>query len=162
AVADLAERARVLSLHPRRVPAVLRDTGVVDDPGDNADLRRNALGAATHEQCRIPGRVGEKLLHRLVPRRRLLEPKQGRLQALPPALLDQPTRVQKRVFALHTQRERLRHPLDKHSQPVAHLDRWRLQRNRYRHPLLPSTMTATADTVRGERTGPFTELTKSY
>src|SRR2546428_1106121 len=40
-ITDLAERARVLPLHPRRVPTVLGDPGVIDHPSNGADLRRN-------------------------------------------------------------------------------------------------------------------------
>jgi hypothetical protein len=61
------------------VLAVLDDPGVVDHPGADTDRGRHPLRTTTDKQLRIPGRVGEKLLHRLISRRRLLEPKQRRL-----------------------------------------------------------------------------------
>src|SRR5262249_60352378 len=89
----------------------------------------------THKQPRIPRRVGHELLHRFVPRRRLLEPKQRRLQALPATLLDQPAHIQERVLPLHPQRERPRHLRDEPRQPIANLDRRHTQSNRGLHPL---------------------------
>ena len=74
--------------------------------------RRHPLRAGPHQQLRLPGRVGQKLLHRLVPGRRLLEPKQRRLQALAATLLDQPAHIQKRVLPLPPQRQPPRHLLD--------------------------------------------------
>jgi hypothetical protein len=136
AVTDLAERAGVLALHPRRVFAILDDPRVVDDPGDDADLRRHPLGAGADQKPRIPGRVGQKLLHRLVAGRRLLQPKQRRLQALAAALLDQPAHVHKRVLALPPKRQPRRHPLNKAEQPVTNLDRRHLNCNRRLHQLL--------------------------
>ena len=113
AVADLAQRARVLTLHPRRVLAVLDDPGVVDHPGQHAQLRRDPLHTRPHQRRRIPRRVRQKLLHRLVPGWRLLKPKQGRLQTLAAALLDQPAHIQKRVLTLPHMRQRPHHLINK-------------------------------------------------
>ena len=161
AVADLAQSARVLALHPRRVRAVLRDAGVVDDPGQHAKLGRHPLGAATDQKLRLPGRVGQKLLHRLVASRRLAQPKQRRLQALATAVLDQPAHIHERVLPLTHMRQRPHHPLDKREQPLARLARRHLHHRSF-HPSPPRTMTANADTVRRPETGPFNELTKHY
>jgi hypothetical protein len=113
AVADLAQRARVLALHPRRVAAVLRDAGVVDDPGQHAKLRRYPLRAGAHKQLRIPGRIGQELLHRLVASRRLAQPKQRRLQALATAVLNQAAHVHQSVLTLTHMRQRPHHLIDK-------------------------------------------------
>src|SRR5436190_3944556 len=56
-----------------------------------------------------------KLLHRLVAGRRLLQPKQRRLQALAATLLDQPAHVHKRVLALPPRRQPRRLPSTKPS-----------------------------------------------
>jgi len=162
AVADLAERARVLPLHSRRVLAVLDDPGVIDHPRQHADLGRHPLGTATHEHHRIPGRVGQKLLHRLVAGGRLLEPKQRRLQTLAAPMLDQAAHVQERVLTLPPKRQRLRHLFNETSQPLAHADRRTLRLQHRFHPLLLRTMTAYTDAVRRGARGPFNELTKSY
>jgi hypothetical protein len=162
AVADLAERARVLALHPRRMPAVLDDPGVIDNPSDDTKPRRHPLCTPANEQPRLPGRVSEKLLQRLVPCRRLFQPKQCRLQALPTTLLNQPAHIHKRVLTLPPQRQWTRHIFDKADQPLAHINHRHLDRKRSLHPPLLPTMTADTDTVRGERRGPSNELTKSY
>src|SRR5207253_10448308 len=109
----------------------------------------------------IPGRVGEKLLHRLVTGRRLLEPKQGRLQALAPTMLDQATHIQKRVLPLPDMRQRPHHLVDKREQPLTRPTRRHLNHRSF-HPSPPRTMTANTDTVRRPRRGPFNELTKHY
>jgi hypothetical protein len=105
------------------VLAVLDDPGVVDHPGSDADLGRHPLGARPDQQLRIPGRIGQKLLHRLVPRRRLLQPKQRRLQALPAAMLDQPPHIQKRVLPLTHMRQQSDHLPDKGGQTLPRLRR---------------------------------------
>jgi hypothetical protein len=79
--------------------AVLLHTGVVDDPGDEAEPRHDPLGASPDQQRRIPARVDQKLLHRPVTPAVLAEAKQRRPQALAAPLLDQPTHVQERVLA---------------------------------------------------------------
>jgi hypothetical protein len=99
--------------------AVLDDPRLVNHPGNATDLRRHTLRATTNQHPRLPGRVGQKLLHRLAPRRRLFEPKQRRLQTLAPTVLDQPPHVQVRVFALPPQRKRICHLLDEPNQPLA-------------------------------------------
>ncbi len=142
--------------------AVLDHAGVVDDPRQHTDLGRDPLRARTHKQPGIPGRVGEKLLHRLVPGRRLLQPKQRRLQALATTLLDQATHVQERVLTLPPKRQPISHIRNELGQPLAHPHRGRLECECSLHPLLLRTMTATADTVRHKARGPFNELTKSY
>jgi hypothetical protein len=45
AVADPAQRARVLTLHPRRVLTVLGNPGVIDHPRGDADLGRHLFAA---------------------------------------------------------------------------------------------------------------------
>src|SRR6266511_3815724 len=162
AVADLAKRARVLVLHPRRVLAVLDNPSVVDHPGHHADLGRHPLSARPHQQLRIPRRIGQKLLQRLVPGRRLLQPKQGRLQALPAAMLDQATHVQLGVLPLTPEREVARDFPDERDQALPHLHSRRRDHKRSFHLPALRTKTADADTVRREGGGPFNQLTKSY
>jgi hypothetical protein len=66
AVADLAERARVLALDSGRVLAVLGKAGVVENPGLHLDRGHHPLGDGAQHRGRLPGAVGEELLHRLV------------------------------------------------------------------------------------------------
>jgi len=136
AVADLAERARVLALHPRRVLAVLDDPGVVDHPGRHADLGRHPLRARAHDQTRIPGRVGQKLLHRLIPGRRLLEPKQRRLQTLTAPVLDQAPHIQERILTLPPKRQPPSDLLHEATKPIANVDRRHLECKHRPHLLL--------------------------
>jgi len=143
------------------MPTILNDPGVIDDPRHNADLRRHPLDRRPHQQRGVPGRVSEKLLQRFVPGRRLLEPKQGRLQTLAPTLLDQPAHIQKRVLTLPHMRQRPHHLIDKREQPLPRRTR-RHHDHRSFHPSPPPTMTTNADTVRRQNSGPFSELTKSY
>jgi len=137
------------------VAAVLDDPGVVDHPREHADLRRHPLRAGPDKQPRIPGRIGQKLLQRLVPSRRLVEPKQRRLQALAAALLDQPAHIHKRVLALPPQRQPTRHPLDKTDQPLTNLDRRHLQCDRRLHPLLPKRCPLTRTTFDAQTKDPL-------
>ena len=142
--------------------AVLDDPGVVDNPRDHTDLGRDPLGTRAHQQLGIPRRIGQELLHRLVPRRRLLQPKQRRLQALTASVLDQPTHIEQRVLALTRKREPARHLPDEPLHPLTHPHRWRIQYRHSLHTLLLRTMPDATDTVRHERRGPFNPLTKSY
>jgi hypothetical protein len=128
---------RVLALHARRVSALLGDPGVVDHPGQNAELGGDPLRASAHEQLRIPRRIGEKLLHRLVPGWRLLKPEQGRLQALPATLLNQPTHVHERVLTLPHMRQRRHHRANEIGQTLPRLRRRHLNRDRCSHHCPP-------------------------
>ena len=82
AVADLAQGTGVLPLHPGGVGAVLWDAGVVDDPGRKVKLGSHPLGAGAQEQIRVPGRVGQELLHGLIAGGVLSQAQKGGLQAL--------------------------------------------------------------------------------
>ncbi len=137
AVADLAQRARVLALHPRRVLTVLRDSGVIDDPGQHSKLGRDPLRAGARNQLRLPRRVGQKLLHRLVAGRRLLEPKQRRLQTLASALLDQSAHIGQSVLPLTHMRKRRNNLRNEIGEPLTRLHRRHLNRDRCSHHCLP-------------------------
>src|SRR5439155_10152476 len=155
------ERAGVLALHPRRVLAVFADPGVVDDPSRDADPWRDPLGAGAHQKLRLPRRVGQKLLQGLVAGPRLIEPKQGRLQTLPAAMLDQSTHIQQRVLALPHMRQWPHYLIHERKQPLPRLARRHLD-HRCFHPSPPRTMTSDADTVRRQDSGPFSGLTTHY
>jgi hypothetical protein len=135
---------------------------VVDDPGEHTDLGRDLLRARPHQRSRIPGRVGKKLLHRLVAGRVLAEPKQRRPQALPAPILDQAGHVHRGVPLLARVRQPGRHDLNKGDQPVPHTPRRTLNRKRSFHVPSLRTMTINTDGVRREGKGPFNQLTKSY
>jgi hypothetical protein len=157
AVADLAERAeraRVLPLHPRRMLAVLDDPGVVDDPGRGADLGRDPLRTARTRSAGSQGKSARNCCSDSY-RRRLTQPKQGRLQTLAGTLLDQ-THVQKRVLPLTHAPSRQR------TRATAHAAR---SPPSPASPL-PSVSSSNDDRFRGHHSGPdnapFNELTESY
>jgi hypothetical protein len=77
-------------------------------------------------------------------------------------MLDQPAHIQQRILTLPTKRQPRRHLLNEAAQPRTNRGRRQLDYDRRLHPLLLDTMTADADTVRGQTAGPFSELTKSY
>jgi len=116
--------------------AVLLDPGVIDNPRLHADLRRDPLRACPHDHLGIPGRVGQKLLQRLVGRLRLAQPKQRRLQTLPATMLDQAAHIDERVLPLPHVRQ-LRHDLgDEPGQTLPRLHRRHLEDGRcFHHPL---------------------------
>jgi hypothetical protein len=93
AVADLAERARILALHSGGVATALGDAGIIHHPGALAEKRNHPLGQSAQEPARFPGGVGQKLLHRLVPGRGLFQAKHGGLQALTSTLLEESAHV---------------------------------------------------------------------
>jgi hypothetical protein len=136
-VVDVALPDVVLLENVRGLAYRGKDEGMRLIRGEFARInRRRGTDYRPQELPRIPGRVGQKLLHRLVAGRRLLQPKQRRLQALAAALLDQPAHVHKRVLALPPKRQPRRHPLNKAEQPVTNLDRRHLNCNRRLHQLL--------------------------
>ena len=167
-VTDLPKRARVLTLHPRRTLPVLREPHVIEHPHLDADHRCDPLRARPHKQRRIPRRVGQKLLHRLVPRPVFTQPKQGRLQTLPAPVLDQTAHIQPSVLPLTLKRQPARDLAHKPDQTLTHLRhhplnlgrRLKLKHSLHRHP--PQTMPIDTDTVRRKDTGPFNQLTKHY
>jgi hypothetical protein len=106
---------------------VLLDPGVVDDPGGNGELGRHPFRAGAHKRGRIPGRVGQELLQRLVASRVLAKPKQRRLETLATAVLDQAADIKKRVLALPRQREPRHHLPDERDEPLARLRRRHLR-----------------------------------
>jgi hypothetical protein len=75
AVSDLAKRARVLPLDAGRATPILGETGVVNDPAGHLDTRRDTLCYIPQQIIRGPRRVRQELLHRLIPRTRLAQPK---------------------------------------------------------------------------------------
>lgn len=68
----LAARATVLARHPDGMQALLRDAGVIDDPrphrGMALELRKQVVAGRAQHGALIPGRHGDKVMHRLVPR----------------------------------------------------------------------------------------------
>src|SRR5207302_1081919 len=80
----------VLARDPGRVAAVLGESGVVDHERQGRDLGHDALRAGAHDGLGLPGRVGQKLLQRLVLGRARAEPQERRLEALSAAVLHEP------------------------------------------------------------------------
>ena len=115
--------------------AVLRDRSVIDDPGDRCELATDTLGTRAHEQARIPGRVGQKLLQRLVLGPVPAQAKQRRLQALPASVLDQAAHVHKRVLAPTRMPQARRHLPHKPKQALARIARRHLHCDYCFHPL---------------------------
>ena len=138
AVADLAQRARVLALHPRRVLAVLDDPGVVDDPGQQ---RRSRAPPAPRR--RAPARPDPKASRpetaastRTGPR--LLQPKQRRLQALAAACSTKPRTYKSAFSRCRRMRQLRRHHLDERGQPLTHLGGGHLRSPKQLPPSPPS------------------------
>ena len=108
-IRGLPQRPAVLMRHPRRQPAVLRQTGVIHHPPLRADLRGHPDREPPPDRSVTPRRIGNELLQPLlIPVR---QPRRHRLDRLAPTLQQQPTNVLLALRALITPRQRPVHLL---------------------------------------------------
>jgi hypothetical protein len=104
AVGGLAQRARVLALHPHRAVAVLGKAGVVHHPRSRRKRPAQQLGQAAADRPPVPRRHRDEVVQRLVVH--LAQARRHRLDRLAPALQHQPTQVALPAGALIGTRQR--------------------------------------------------------
>jgi site-specific DNA recombinase len=91
AVGGLAQRARVLALHPHRTRAVLGEAGVVHHPRGRGKRRAQHLSQPPADRPPVPRAGGDEVVQRLVVR--LAQALGHRLDRLAPTLQHQPAQV---------------------------------------------------------------------
>ncbi len=107
AVADLAERARVLTLHPHRAVTVLGEAGVVHRPRRRFQLADQPLGQAATDRPPVPRRDRHEMVQRLV--LHISQPLGHRLDRLAAAVQHQPAQVAQPTGTLIGAWQRLEH-----------------------------------------------------
>ena len=120
AVGRLAQRARVLALHPYRTGAVLGEPSVVHRPRHRTKRRDQHLGQPSADRPPVPRRDRHEMMQRLVVD--LPQPLGHRLHRLAPAIQHQPTQITLPTGTLILPRQRLQDVLGERFQAPAHGD----------------------------------------